>query len=167
MKALFMTAFMWLICIESFASSAVWDRWKTVGESQLTWGFWVIYDSELRTPEGIYSPEQSQLALKITYRRNIDKDDLLQATDDQWKHLGIKENRREIWLSELAGIWPDIRKGDHLLFVLNNGEGFFYQAGKLLGSSIENEHAKAFVDIWLSDETAYPGLRDQLTGMRE
>ncbi|MGI9280446.1 MAG: chalcone isomerase family protein [Endozoicomonas sp.] len=164
MKGLIQIVFLWLLSYQVSGSSAVWNDWKTVGASQLTWGFWVIYDSELRTPEGIYSSGQDQLALKITYRRNIKKGGLLQATDDQWQHLGIKESRRKLWLSELEAIWPDIRKGDHLLFVLNDGRGFFYQAGQLLGTSIGTEHARAFINIWLSPDTAYPELKDELLG---
>lgn len=66
-----------------------WTDWKKVGSATLTWGFWTIYDSELRTPSGQYNDKfNAPLALVITYRRNIDAEDLLDATVDQWEHLG-------------------------------------------------------------------------------
>ena len=146
------------------ASATEWKNWQTVGKGQLTWGFWVIYDSELRTPSGTLRSEQGSLALLITYRRNIDKKELLGATDDQWQHLGIPQSRRTLWLAELDSIWPDIQKGDQLTFVYSDEGGTFYQSGKKIGGSIGPEFAKAFIDIWLSPETAYPKLRMQLIG---
>lgn len=156
----------WLALLFSFpvSASTVWNDWQTVGKGRLTWGFWVIYDSELRTPAGTFQENNDTLALLITYRKNINKEDLLEATDDQWQHLGLPQSRRTLWLAELASIWPDIRKGDQLVFVLSEKGGTFYQSGEKIGHSIGPDFARAFIDIWLSPNTAYPQLRMQLTG---
>ncbi|AMO58084.1 chalcone isomerase family protein [Endozoicomonas montiporae] len=147
-------------------SSQSWQDWKTVGQGRLTWGFWTIYDSELRTPAGDFVSGQKPLALVITYRRDIDRDDLLEATDDQWQHLGIPASRRTLWLEQLSSIWPDVRKGDQLVFVFSDRGGQFFQADQVLGATIEQEFAQAFIDIWLSPDTAYPKLRRRLMGQQ-
>ncbi|MCW7553888.1 chalcone isomerase family protein [Endozoicomonas gorgoniicola] len=153
-----------LISLLSQASTLNWNDWQTVGQGKLTWGFWTIYNSELRTPTGQYSPGQEPLALVITYQRNIDREDLLEATDEQWQHLGVPKARRAVWLAQLETIWPDVRKGDQLTFVFSHDEGVFFQADKPLGVPMKADFSRAFIDIWLSPETAYPGLRLHLLG---
>ena len=127
-KTLFILA--WLLSFPAFSHSADWNDWPVVGQGRLVWGFWVIYDSQLRTPSGRYDSESDELALIITYRRNITKDALLEATDDQWRHLGLPKVQRQGWLKQLSAIWPDIKENDHLVFVLSEQGGVFYQEGK-------------------------------------
>ncbi|MEJ2764872.1 chalcone isomerase family protein [Photobacterium sp. MCCC 1A19761] len=147
----------------SFAMTP-WQSWPAVGDARLTWGPWVIYDSELRTPSGEYLPEMEELALVIKYQREIDQEDLLEATDEQWLHLGISANKRQRWLARLAEIWPDVRKGDRLIFVVNREGGIFYQDNRMIGTVRDKEMSLAFIQIWLSPRTAYPKLRRQLIG---
>ncbi|MGR5151918.1 hypothetical protein [Photobacterium swingsii] len=156
-----------------------WLTWQSVGYAKLTWGPWDIYHSELRTPSGSYSGNaasgEQNMALVIRYQRDIDKDDLLEATDDQWKHLGFSASQRQQWLSELAVLWPDVKKGDRLIFELNAQGGTFYfdanakhatnkQGIIQLGQLSSPKVSSAFINIWLSPQTAYPKLRQQLIG---
>ncbi|MEH6530988.1 MAG: chalcone isomerase family protein [Photobacterium frigidiphilum] len=145
-------------------ASSYWQSWQTVGRAELSWVFWEIYDSELRTPDGTYSLDQQELALVIRYRRDIDEEDLQEATDKQWIHLGIPQSMRKQWLRELSIIWPDVKKGDRLIFVLNAQGAAFYQGSRLLGKVESEEMAKAFLGIWLSPKTAYPEMRRRLIG---
>ena len=157
---------LWFISLTGQASQvAPWQDWKPVGEGRLTWGLWVIYDSELRTPSGQYQNRQQPLALIIDYRRDIDKRVLLKATDRQWRHLGLDKQLREKWLTQLDQIWINIRKNDQLVFHWEEGgSATFYQGGQPLGEPIETDFARAFIDIWLSPQTAYPKLRNRLIG---
>lgn len=139
-----------------------WPGWQSVGQAQLRWGFWVIYDSELRTPDGTYRGIQPDLALLIRYRIDIDKKDLLDATDEQWQHLSIDPLNRRQWLQQLAKIWPDVKKGERLVFVLTERGGAFYLDERLLGKVKSSEMATAFISIWLAPQTAYPKIRTQL-----
>ncbi|PSW20186.1 hypothetical protein C9I98_09015 [Photobacterium sanctipauli] len=148
-------------------SSSPWQTWPAVGDAQLKWGPWVIYDSELRSPSGLYSNTIDDLALVIKYQRNIDNEDLLEATDDQWQHLGVNSVKRKQWVNELGTIWPDVKKGDRLIFVLRNGEGHFYRDNWLIGSLSSEEMSISFLEIWLSPKTAYPEIRRQLIGMNQ
>lgn len=151
-------------------TSEEWVWWKPVGAASLTWGFWKIYDSELRTPSGQFEPANGDpLALVITYSRDIDADDLLDATVEQWEHLGFSQQQIEAWLPNMEGVWPDVKEGDRLIYVLSQDKGqFFYQPkqGKAEPTGTLNNAnlANAFSAIWLSPATAYPSLRLALIG---
>ncbi|CZF84202.1 chalcone isomerase family protein [Grimontia marina] len=152
------------------ASTDDWVWWKSVGSASLSWGFWKIYDSELRTPSGAFVPATGEpLALVITYSRDIDADDLLDATVEQWEHLGFSNQQIKGWLPQMQNVWPDVKEGDRLIYVLSEDKGqFFYQPrnGKASASGTLNtsDIANAFSAIWLSPATAYPSLRLALIG---
>ncbi|SMY33823.1 hypothetical protein PMAL9190_01282 [Photobacterium malacitanum] len=147
------------------AQASSWVTWPTVGESTLKWGWWKIYTAQLKTPTGKYvANDANDLALIIYYLRDIDKQDLLKATDDQWQHLGFTSQQRQQWLSQLAQQWPNVKQGDRLVFVTNAAEGRFYQHGKPLGKPLSKSLSNAFISIWLSTNTEYPKLRLQLIG---
>ncbi|NAW87464.1 chalcone isomerase family protein [Photobacterium halotolerans] len=146
-------------------ASGAWQSWPVVGEATLKWGPWVIYDSQLRTPSGRYNANMANsVALVIKYQRDIDKDDLLEATDDQWQKLGVPAAKRQRWLIVLDNIWPSVRKGDRLIFVVHAGGGTFYRDNTVIGEVRDREMADAFLGIWLSPETQYPELRKRLIG---
>ncbi|MGF1769991.1 hypothetical protein L4D06_21710 [Enterovibrio makurazakiensis] len=156
--------------ILTIASLDDWAWWKTVGSATLTWGFWKVYDSELRTPSGEFTEDDSlPLALVITYSRDIDADDLLDATVEQWEHLGFSTAQIDEWLPKMERAWPNVKEGDRLIYMLNDKGGqFVYQP---LQGNIEPfatledmSLARAFSDIWLSPQTAYPSLRLALIG---
>lgn len=145
-------------------AASPWQSWPAVGDARLTWGPWVIYDSELRTPTGVYRNDTEDLALVIKYQRDIDKEELLEATDEQWKHLGIPVGKRQQWLKRLAEIWPDVQKGDRLIFVVKKGSGVFYRDNRQIGVLTDKEMSMSFLHIWLSPNTSYPNIRRQLIG---
>ena len=67
---------LWLAAVAPVAHAADWLSWRKVGDASLTWGPFTVYTSQLSTPDGRYhGPEQDQ-ALIITYKRDIDRDQL-------------------------------------------------------------------------------------------
>lgn len=107
---------LWLTILAPAAHAADWLTWRRVGEATLTWGPFTVYHSQLRTPNGRYDGPQQDRALIITYRRDIDREALVEATRDQWQAQGIlqQEPRSEAWLRMLQGIWPDVAPGSQL-----------------------------------------------------
>ena len=60
-------------------------------------------------------------ALIINYARDIDSEDTVEATRDQWRAQGFcSRNRRAKRLRMLASLWPDVGPGAQLAFVLND-----------------------------------------------
>ncbi len=70
---------LWLTILAPAAHAADWLTWRRVGEATLTWGPFTVYHSQLRTPNGRYDGPQQDRALIITYRRDIDREALVEA----------------------------------------------------------------------------------------
>lgn len=69
----------------------------------------------------------------------------MQATREQWQKLGFSKTDIERWLSVLASIWPDVKQGDYLSFMVIDGKTsqFFYNQQPL--NMIDDAHfAQAF-----------------------
>ena len=163
----------WLMTMSPLVQAADWLAWHKVGDATLTWGPFTVYTSQLCTPDGRYSRENQDQALIITYARDIDRDELVEATRDQWKAQGIlaQEPQSEAWLRMLQSLWPDVRPGSQLAFVLNDKQGqFWYREPATrksfipLGPRQSEAFSTRFLAIWLGPRTQYPDLRQQLIG---
>lgn len=152
--------------------NALWSHWPVVGQAQLSMLFFDIYQSELRAPNGQYRESDDvtphPLALSITYQRNISQDQLLNATMEQWQKLGYREEVAQGWLTRLAEVFPNIEQGHNLTYVTNGQVGEFYYTRQSdtqrIGIIDDEAFNDAFVSIWLSPNTDYPRLRQQLIG---
>jgi hypothetical protein len=142
------------------------DNVKLVGQGQFSYLFWDLYQAQLYTADGLWSNYQqsSPVVLKLTYQRDISKDDFIEATVDQWKHLqGKVSAQHQQWATQLEQLWTDVKKGDQLSCVLMaDGTVQFYFNDKLLGDVTDTAFGPAFLDIWLSEKTSAPKLRKKL-----
>ena len=121
------------------------DDLKKVGEAKLKVLFWDVYNSSLYSKTGEYQAEQFPQALKIKYLRDIDAEDLIERTQDEWEKLGIKQVTFSQWIPLLTNIFPDIKKGDTLLLsVSENQQSEFFFNGKTIGKILTKPLAKAF-----------------------
>jgi hypothetical protein len=164
---------LWLAVIPQYSHAADWLSWRKVGDATLTWGPFTVYTSQLRTPDGRYDGPAQNQALIITYQRDIDREDLVDATREQWQALGIlkQEPQSDAWLSMLQSLWPDVTPGAQLAFVLTGQQGqFWYRASAAqkaftpLGARQSEAFSQRFLAIWLDPRTQYPELRQQLIG---
>lgn len=162
-----------MVIITPVTHAADWLSWRKVGDATLTWGPFSFYTSQLRTPDGNYTGTGQNQALIITYKRDISRDDLVDATRDQWQALGIlkREPQSESWLRMLHSLWPDVVPGTQLVFVFDDKQGqFWYRASATqktftpLGPRQSEAFSTHFLAIWLDPNTQYPALRQQLIG---
>lgn len=162
-----------LTVLTPVAHAADWLRWRKVGDATLTWGPFTLYTSRLLTPDGRYTGPEQDRALLITYQRDISRDDLVEATRDQWQAQGFLEREPQSagWLRMLQGLWPDVTPGTQLAFVVQDKQGqFWYRASAAqtaftpLGPVQSDAFSRQFLAIWLDPRTQYPDLRQQLTG---
>ena len=138
---------------------------KKVGEAKLEILFWDIYQSELYTLSGSYKKDVFPQALKIHYLRNIKAKDLLERTEEEWQKLGVNKDTSAPWIIELAAMWPNIKKGDELLVVVNKpGSSDFYFNQQAIGAIQSEEFGINFLRIWLDEKSSYPDLQKKLTG---
>lgn len=144
------------------------DELRIVGSARLRVLFWTIYDSTLYSADGEFQQIKPDLALAITYRRNIPATELIERTFDEWKDMELSSTRQSMWRSRLGSLWPDVESGDTLtLYVDEQLASHFYLNGRFIGAMMDSEFTRQFLAIWLSDDTAYPRQRAELTGRAE
>lgn len=170
------TVLLMMLCLATVTPvthAADWLNWRKVGDATLTWGPFTVYTSQLYTPDGRYIGREQDQALIITYKRDIDRDELVKATRDQWQAQGVlaREPQSESWLRMLHALWPDVTPDSQLAFVVNNKQGqFWYRASATqksfaqLGVRQSEAFSSDFMSIWLDPHTQYPELRRQLIG---
>lgn len=147
------------------ASNSITQQMKMVGQGKMSWLFIDLYKATLYSATGQYKQQHYPQALNILYHKNIAKEHLIRATQQQWQNLDVKEKQSQQWLTKLNRIWPDISKGDELLFkVEEDGSGYFYHNNQLLGAVNNQQFSEAFLAIWLSKNSSEPKLRQQLLG---
>lgn len=153
----------------AFAASceaSVPGDFSKVGETRLSVLFWDVYDATLYSPSGEYEKSEQQ-ALNLNYLRDIDADDLIETTEEEWQKLKLDSSEHEGWLAKLKDIWPNIKKGDCLLLVeSDNGYAEFYQGEELLGTVESQEFTDQFLAIWLSPESRFEDERNELVGAK-
>ncbi|MGL5048677.1 MAG: chalcone isomerase family protein [Shewanella sp.] len=153
------------ITIDVNDSTDVTQTLLEVGRGEMDWLWFNLYKAKLMTPTGRYQQGQYPLVLDIEYYRDIESEDLLKATKDQWQHLAFAENDIQRWMGLLNAIWPDVKQGDHLSFKVIDGQtSLFFVNQQPLDMIHDANFAEAFLAIWLSKHTSRPNLRAQLLG---
>lgn len=149
----------------AYASANQMKQLKMVGKGEMSWLFIDLYNVFFYSQTGKYQENEYPQALKIIYLRDIDNEHLVTATQKQWQKLKFDVREYQPWLISLKQLWPDIKKGDELLFLVDaDGRGIFYHNNKILGGINSNAFSAAFLSIWLSENSSEPALRKQLIG---
>ncbi|MGI0152064.1 chalcone isomerase family protein [Pseudidiomarina sp. WS423] len=140
---------------------------QAVGKTRLKVWFWDVYDAQLRTDTGAFS-DANQRALQLTYLRDIDADDLVDTTADEWQRLGIEQTpEHQQWLQQLREMWPNVSKGDCITLVETNaGDAQFYANQELLGEIASAQFTDDFLAIWLDAKSRFKDERDELIGAK-
>lgn len=143
---------------------------QLVGEGSFRYLFWQLYDARLKTSDGSFDGYQNNapVLLELTYKRSISRDQFIDATVDQWQHLGhSSEAQQQNWANKLKGIWQDVGRGDRLAALLQPDMTVdFFLNGEAIGSIKDTEFGPLFFDIWLHPDTSAPTLRRQLLAAR-
>ena len=143
---------------------------QLVGEGSFRYLFWQLYDARLKTSDGSFDGYQNTapVLLELTYKRSISRDQFIDATVDQWQHLGHSSTaQQQDWANQLKGIWKDVGRGDRLAALLQPDMTVdFFLNGEAIGSVTDTEFGPLFFDIWLHPDTSAPALRRQLLAAR-
>lgn len=152
-----------LLCAVSAQAVPVPDRLQPVGHADLRVFFMKIYRAELYSTSGRYEKLQGPLMLRLIYQRDISSNRLVSETR---KQIGdLPDAQLDQWMARLAGMWPDLEKGDELTFYMDpEGRGHFHHNGQYIGSLEDRVFTEAFLNIWLADDSAYPKLTRKLRG---
>lgn len=140
------------------------DGLQLVGTARLEVLWFHIYDAALLSASGQYRVDERPLLLVLDYRRNISRDKLLQETRRQLEGR-IDTKLLSAGLARLSQLLPDIRQGEQLAFYLDGeGAGRLYHDRRYLGALGPAEFDRAFLDIWLAHDSAFPELARRLRG---
>ncbi len=157
-----------LTSIATFSTANPVKDLKPVGQSTLKVLFWDVYEATLYSRDGVYTSLTPPLTLKLTYLRDISREDLIAATDKELQRQkpGLSDTVRNRAIEHFSSFWPDVSKGDSLIFTLQDHGGFFYYRDRQIGQVQSSDAAKAFLNIWLSDQSSYPNLSAKLRGVQ-
>jgi Chalcone isomerase-like len=135
------------------------------GETLLRVFGFKVYDARLWTQSKAHSYDD-MFALELVYAMGFKGKDIADRSVEEMRKVGIRDEAKLMrWGSEMARIFPDIQKGEALIGVfVPNKEVRFFTREKLIATVADPEFAKAFFDIWLSEKTSEPKLREKLLG---
>ncbi|MFT4863406.1 MAG: hypothetical protein ACI95C_002637 [Pseudohongiellaceae bacterium] len=136
-----------------------------IGSAKLRVFLWNIYESTLYSPSGEFEGIEPGLALEIEYRRNISKKAFIDYTREEWQKQSLYNAESERWLTEIRNIFPSVKKGDRLILkVADSLTSEFYFNDEFIGAIDNADFTREFLAIWLSEQSSYPELRNQLIG---
>ncbi len=138
-------------------------RWGT-GEFR-RFGF-LVYEATLWAPDDPQYPQQAlrpPLALKLTYKRNIDGVAIADASVKEIRQFELTDEATlGQWGERMRQLFPNVKPGDHLLGHYQPGAALFYFNDQLIGRIDDPAFARAFFSIWLDRRTSAPDLRAAL-----
>jgi Chalcone isomerase-like len=138
------------------------------GTGKLTYFGLNVYEANLWVSSGFKANdfEDHAFALDLHYLRNFSAADIAKRSLDEMQRIEpVSEKKAALWLKELTGVIPNVKKGDRLIGVHKPGAGVtFWLNGKRTGEIKDAEFSKHFFAIWLSPKTSEPKMRMALLG---
>lgn len=103
-------------------------------------------------------------ALDLRYARDFKGRDIARSSRGEMDKLGAgSAEQRTQWEAQLASLFPDVKKDDHLTGIWRPGRGtLFLHNGQTLAEVPGDAFARAFFGIWLDPKTSAPALREAL-----
>lgn len=137
---------------------------ETVGQGDLRWFGFNVYQATLWAPDGRYSPERP-FALEIVYRRDFSGEQLSSASAQELERLGYSADAVARWERAMREVFPSVRSGERITGVSDgNGGVLFYHDDEQVGHITDPDFAEAFFAIWLDERTRNGRLRAALLG---
>ena len=138
---------------------------KLIGESTLKVLMWEVYDLRLYT-DGTAFTWQDKFMLEFDYSRELKKESVIDASLKEFKlQPNVSDKDIGAWEAYLEQVIQPVQKGTKatVQWVPEGQIIFHYEGSK--PTTIENEKfARAFLNIWLGENTSRPKLKSQLLG---
>lgn len=153
--------------VASAATPPAGHAMDLIGEARMRVLFLDIYDARLLAPGGTLQAGEP-FALSLTYLRSLNGEKIAARSIEEMRKQGLNDDATlDRWYRSLVDIIPDVKKNDEIVGVADaDGATRFYLAGEPIGEVPEPAFTRAFFDIWLSEKTSEPRLRDQLLGVQ-
>lgn len=139
-----------------------------IGKSQLKFFGFEIYEIALWGEKSEFSYTQ-KFAIKINYKKNFDKESLVERSIKEMKRVNfLTEDEERFYRSELNRVFLGVKKGDSktALYLPQNGVLLFHNS-EFVGKISDQKLARRFVDIWLHEKSSYPEITKELIGKND
>jgi hypothetical protein len=140
---------------------------QAVGEGLLEFLFKDVYTATLHAPNGQWTGE-APYALEINYKMGLKGQKIAERSVVEMRKIGYEdEDQLERWLQNMVEIFPDVEDGSTLTGIYTSArKTIFFDGIKQIGLVEDPEFGRAFFNIWLSERTSEPELRQALLGKR-
>jgi hypothetical protein len=120
-----------------------------------------IYQARLYTPGGEPLDWQKELALELTYLRNIPETDLIESTLQEFSRTGASLPVKD----QLLQCFADVGKGDRYLAVSNGPDKIMFWRNERQTCTLSHPQIKQrFMTIFLGENTRSPSFTRKLQG---
>jgi hypothetical protein len=140
---------------------------KLIGQGTLKVLFFEVYDVRLLADSKPFS-WKNKFQLEFEYKREVNKQSVIESSvKEMRRQSNILDKDINIWQEYLEQSIHPVQEGSQATVSWNpNGQiTFHYQSSE--PTTIEDENfARAFLNIWLGEETSQPKLRSQLLSQR-
>ncbi|WP_371194193.1 chalcone isomerase family protein [Glaciecola sp. SC05] len=139
---------------------------KPVGEARLEVMFWDIYDAKLIAADGNFHP-QKPFALSLTYLREFEGKNIASRSIDEMRDQGMRDEvKLAKWFEKMQQVFPNVDEGQTLTGVVDDKQhSHFYFNDSKVGTIEDPEFTQWFFNIWLSENTSQPKMREKLLGV--
>ena len=134
-----------------------------LGTGKLSIFFIDIYDIKLFSKTKVYS-KNKPFAIEINYLKDIKSSQIVDRSINEIKRISnSSRDELENYRSIFTSLFPDIYSGDQLIGIKTaNNDGVFFYNKKPIGKIKDEKLVDKFFDIWLSEKTSHPELREKL-----
>ena len=134
-----------------------------LGTGKLSIFFIDIYDIKLFSKTKDYSKDKP-FAIEINYLKDVKSTQIVDTSISEIKRISKPSpDELEKYRSILASLFPNIYSGDQLIGIKTaNSDGIFFYNKKRIGKINDEKLVDSFFDIWLSEKTSHPELREKL-----
>lgn len=141
-----------------------------VGQGRLYFLLKKVYVARLYAPEGMWRTDigyERPFALQLTYNMGIEGNAIAERSVEEMRKQGWSdETQLSQWLDEMRVIFPDVEDGTVLTGIYTaEGQTKFFEGTTPIGTIDDPLFGEAFFNIWLSEQTSEPDLRDELLGL--
>ncbi len=144
---------------EAFSSPTI------IGEGTLKVFFMEIYDLRLIADSPTFS-WQNKFKLDFIYTRDLKKDSVIKSSIKELRRQSsVSESDIESWQGYLEQSIRPVQEGTHATVLWEpEGQITFHYENSDPTTIKDEDFARAFLNIWLGEETSQPKLRSEILG---
>ncbi|HBO38299.1 MAG TPA: hypothetical protein DD638_06520 [Pasteurellaceae bacterium] len=151
-----------LLSILCLLPSTLFANWQHIGKADYNWGPFHVYSISLYTETGAYQENQWPLMLSFKFAKPVEGKNFAITLIKEIDTLKMTQSDTAQWLGQLQKILPDFSPNDSLSYIALENKGYFVLNDTILNYEFDAEFNRTLSAIWLSPNSNYKQLREQL-----